>query len=87
MKSDAPVIEKRGTIFTDADPSDPRVINEMARDSWPKLIPSETEVVDTDGDIIVYRGPADGRLYDEDDYARMRRADTVTVVESADPDA
>jgi hypothetical protein len=85
--SDAPIIEKRGTIFTDADPSDSRVVNEMARDSWPKLIPSETEVVDTDGDIIVYRGPADDQLYDEDDYARMRRADTVTVVESVDPDA
>lgn len=74
------IIEKRVYPIGDFEPDNTSAIFEVARDSWPKLVATETVPHRTDGDAVIYRGPVDLRMYDEEDVQMMHDSDTVTVV-------
>jgi len=74
------IIEKRAYPIGEFEPDNTSAIFEVARDSWPKLVATETAPHRSDGDAIIYRGPADLRLYDAEDIELMHKSDTVTVV-------
>jgi len=74
------MIEKKCFPIGDVDPNDTSAIFEVARDSFPKLIATETALHRQEGDAVYYRGPADLRMYDEQDIQIMKESDTVTVV-------
>jgi hypothetical protein len=74
------IIEKRAYPISVFEPDNTSAIFEVARDSWPKLVATETVPHRTDGDAVIYRGPADTRLYDAEDIELMHESDTVTVV-------
>lgn len=77
------IIEKCAYPIADFDPENTSAIFEVARDSWPKLVGTETTVHEVNRDAVIYRGPADMRLYDEDDIRMMKESDTTTVVEDS----
>ena len=74
------IIEKRAYPIGDFEPDNTSAIFEVARDSWPKLVATETTPHRKDGDAVIYRGPADMRMYDDEDVEMMYDSDTVTVV-------
>jgi len=74
------IVEKRTIPITDTPATNDEVIMEVARDSWPKLIPSETRVYAKEDGRVIYHGEVDERWYDEDDMQMMRDSNTVTVV-------
>lgn len=74
------IIEKRTYPIGDFEPENTSAIFEVARDSWPKLVATETVPHRKDGDAVIYRGPADLRMYDDEDIQMMKDSDTVAVV-------
>lgn len=84
MSDTVPLVEKTCIPIGDTDPKDSRAINEVARDSWPKMVTSQTHFHGFDDDKVIYRGPVDTRLYDDSDIEMMYNSDTVTVVEEVE---